>query len=166
MRKPSRGQGRIRWRTFPLGPRAVSTGALASEVWCFFFQTQSSPFVINVKQKQNENGPTSGFLGVRSLCPAWSWLPGWHWPGKVGTSPAARPRSVSASAVTTGEASLAPSTWRGLSAGPPSQAPHSGLCSDAFEVLILAENSHVFQDDLVRSGRQACSMESVPRPQS
>lgn len=49
---------------------------------------------------------------------------------------------------------------------PPSRAPHSGLCPDAFEVLILPENRHVFQNDLVRSARQACSMESVPHSQS
>lgn len=149
----------------PTGPQGCLPGEHWPQRWGLFFQTRSGPFVVNVKQKQN--GPTSGFLGVRSLRPAWSRLPGWHWPGEVGTSPAARPRSVSASAVTTGEASLAPARGEVCPlALPPSRAPHSGLCSDAFEVLILAENRHVFQDDLVRSARQACSMESVPPSQS
>lgn len=59
------------------------------------------------------------------------------------------------------EASPAPSTWRGLSlALPPSRAPHSGLCSDAFEVLILAQ-------DRVTSSRTTLSeAEGKPVPWS
>lgn len=152
----------------PEGAEGLRLHGTAPRGWCgVCLRTCFSPLVINVKQKQNEMANLR-IPWCREPMPSVVVAP---WPAlaqEVGASPAPRPRSVSASAGTAGEAVWPPRRWR--SARFPRLQGLTQVCADAAEVFIScgswSVDRAVSQDHLLSGAEAACSMEFMPSPRS